>query len=96
MSGNIKDELAALMSCVKGVNATVPGLALIANAQAHSWMQQVAQAAIGCNSLIFSGLAAFVGLSVGDQTASFHARKKMSQETGTATAVAEIETILRV
>jgi sterol 3beta-glucosyltransferase len=40
LSGNIRDELAALVSNGKGVNATVSGLALIANAQAHSSMQR--------------------------------------------------------
>ena len=66
LSGNMKDELSALVSSGKGVNATAAGLARIANAQAHSWMQQIAQAAIGCDGLIVSGLAAFVGLSVGE------------------------------
>lgn len=66
LSGNIRAELVALVSSGKGVNATVTGLARIANANAHSWMQQIAQAAIGCDGLIVSGLAAFVGLSVGE------------------------------
>ncbi|RKE26235.1 UDP:flavonoid glycosyltransferase YjiC (YdhE family) [Paraburkholderia sp. BL23I1N1] len=66
LSGNIRDELGALVSSGKGVNATAAGLAQIANARTHSWMQQIAQAAIGCDGLIVSGLAAFVGLSVGE------------------------------
>jgi sterol 3beta-glucosyltransferase len=49
LSGNIKDELGALVSSGKGVNATAAALAHIANAQAHSWTAQTAQAAIGCN-----------------------------------------------
>ncbi|MFM0662278.1 glycosyltransferase [Paraburkholderia sediminicola] len=66
LSGNMRDELAVLVSSGKGVNATAAGLARIANAQAHSWMQQTAEAAAGCDGLIVSGLAAFVGLSVAE------------------------------
>ncbi|MFK4443425.1 sterol 3beta-glucosyltransferase [Caballeronia udeis] len=67
LSGNMRDELTALVSSGKGVNATAAGLARIANANAHSWMQQTVQAATGCDGLIVSGLAAFVGLSVAEQ-----------------------------
>ncbi|MFM0733367.1 glycosyltransferase [Paraburkholderia sediminicola] len=66
LSGNMRDELAALVTSGKGVNATAAGLARIANAQAHSWMQQTARAAVGCDGLIAAGLAAFVGLSVAE------------------------------
>ncbi|MFM0299662.1 glycosyltransferase [Paraburkholderia sediminicola] len=66
LSGNMRDELTVLVSSGKGVNATAAGLARIANAQAHSWMQQTAEAAAGCDGLIVSGLAAFVGLSVAE------------------------------
>lgn len=66
LSGNIRDELGDLVSSGKGVNATAAGLAHIANARTHSWMQQIAEAAIGCDGLIVSGLAAFVGLSVAE------------------------------
>jgi sterol 3beta-glucosyltransferase len=65
-SGNIKDEVGALVSSGKGVNATATALAHIANAQTRNWTEQVAQAAIGCDALIVSGLAAFVGLSVAE------------------------------
>lgn len=66
LSGNIRDELSTLMAGGKGVNATAASLASIANAKTRSWMQQTAEAAIGCDGLIVSGLAAFVGLSVAE------------------------------
>jgi UDP:flavonoid glycosyltransferase YjiC (YdhE family) len=54
------------MASSKGVNATAASLASIANARAHRWMQQTAEAARGCDGLIVSGLAAFLGLSVAE------------------------------
>jgi UDP:flavonoid glycosyltransferase YjiC (YdhE family) len=45
---------------------TVGALASIANANAEEWMRQVAAASTGCDAIIVSGLAAFVGLSVAE------------------------------
>lgn len=67
LSGDVKEDLKALVSEGKGVNATVAGLARIANAQAQSWMQQTAEAASDCDGIVVSGLAAFVGLSVAER-----------------------------
>ena len=66
LSGNIRGELGALLAAGKGVNATAAGLARIANAHAQSWTQQAVEAARGCDALLISGLASFVGLSVAE------------------------------
>lgn len=66
LSGNIRGELASLMSGGKGVNATAAGLARIPNAHAESWMRQAAETAQGCDALMVSGLISFVGLSVAE------------------------------
>lgn len=66
LSGDMQADLKALVSKGKGVNATVAALSSIANAQAESWMRQAAEAAAGCDGVIVSGLAAFVGLSVAE------------------------------
>ncbi|MGE0805204.1 MAG: glycosyltransferase [Burkholderiaceae bacterium] len=66
LSGRIRDELGVLVAGGQGIGATATGLARLANAQTQSWMRQAADAAHGCDALIVSGLAAFVGLSVGE------------------------------
>ncbi|HKT95259.1 MAG TPA: glycosyltransferase [Paraburkholderia sp.] len=72
LSGDIRAALmpgATLGSVVSGhtrFNATAKALASIANASTHAWMQEVADASAGCDAIIVSGLAAFVGLSVAE------------------------------
>lgn len=67
LSGNIQESLAGLLDQGKGINATLMALSAIANTQAESWMQQAAEAAAGCDGILVSGLAAFVGLSVAER-----------------------------
>jgi UDP:flavonoid glycosyltransferase YjiC (YdhE family) len=67
LSGNIREELASLMAGGKGIGATAAAMARIPNAHAESWMRQAAGAAGGCDALMVSGLAAFVGLSVAER-----------------------------
>jgi sterol 3beta-glucosyltransferase len=70
--GDIRKALmpgTALANTVKsqdGFTSTARALASIANANTESWMRQVAAASIGCDAIIVSGLAAFVGLSVAE------------------------------
>lgn len=72
LSGDIRAALmpgATLGSVVSGhtrFNATAKALASIANASTHAWMQEAADASAGCDAIIVSGLAAFVGLSVAE------------------------------
>ncbi|QBQ97304.1 glycosyltransferase [Paraburkholderia pallida] len=72
LSGDIRAALmpgATLGSVVSGkarFNATAKALASIANASTHAWMQETADASAGCDAIIVSGLAAFVGLSVAE------------------------------
>jgi sterol 3beta-glucosyltransferase len=72
LSGDIKKALMpgdALSSAVRrkgGVNSTARTLAKIANTHTAEWMREVVDATEGCDAIIVSGLAAFVGLSVAE------------------------------
>jgi sterol 3beta-glucosyltransferase len=72
LAGDIRKALvpgAALSNTVKrqdGFTSTASALASIANSNAEVWMRQIAAASIGCDAIIVSGLAAFVGLSVAE------------------------------
>ncbi|GMG90856.1 glycosyltransferase [Cupriavidus metallidurans] len=72
LSGDIRKALApgqALSNAVYrkgGFQDTSRALAAIANASTPAWMREVADASEGCDALIISGLAAFVGLSVAE------------------------------
>lgn len=64
LSGDMRKALAA--SRTSGFSSTAAALAEIANANTTAWMQEVSDASAGCNAIIASGLAAFVGLSVAE------------------------------
>jgi len=72
LAGDIRKAMmtgTALDGTVKrqdGFRNTASALASIANANTEAWMRQVAAASIGCDAIIVSGLAAFVGLSVAE------------------------------
>jgi sterol 3beta-glucosyltransferase len=72
LTGDIRNALApggALSRAVKresGFASTASALASIANANTEAWMREVAAAGKGCDAIIVSGLAAFVGLSVAE------------------------------
>lgn len=72
LSGDIRNALApgeALSGTVElkgGFNDTSKALASIANANTAAWTREVADASEGCDAIIVSGLAAFVGLSVAE------------------------------
>ncbi|MBR8430616.1 glycosyltransferase family 1 protein [Burkholderia cenocepacia] len=72
LSGDIRRAIApegALADAVRGrggFNDTSKALAAIANANTAAWMQEVADASAGCDALLVSGLASFVGLSVAE------------------------------
>ncbi len=72
LSGDIRGtlhETQALSELVRRGNRftdTARALALMANANAESWMQNVVATARGCDAIIASGLAAFVGWSAAE------------------------------
>jgi sterol 3beta-glucosyltransferase len=72
LSGDIKKALMlgeARSSAVRregGFNSTAKALANIANTHTAAWMREVVDATEGCDAIIVSGLAAFVGLSVAE------------------------------
>jgi sterol 3beta-glucosyltransferase len=62
-------ETQALSELVRRGNRftdTARALAIMANANAEAWMRDVVAAARGCDAIIASGLAAFVGLSAAE------------------------------
>jgi sterol 3beta-glucosyltransferase len=62
LAGDIRAALAA-----EGAMADISrNLARLANAHATRWLQQAVAAGRGCDAVIVSGLAAFVGLSAGE------------------------------
>ena len=73
LAGDIRQALMPgqiLSSAVQekgGFQQTAKALAAIANANTPSWMQTVLDASEGCDAIIVSGLAAFVGLSVAER-----------------------------
>lgn len=72
LSGDIRDAMkpgSVLSSAVRrkaSFNSASKALAWIANSHTAAWMREVMDAAAGCDVLITSGLAAFVGLSVAE------------------------------
>ncbi|WP_427183372.1 glycosyltransferase [Bordetella bronchialis] len=72
LSGDMRAALepgAVLSSAVArkaGFKRTAQALAWIANAHTRDWMREVKAASEGCDVLVFSGLAAFVGVSVAE------------------------------
>lgn len=72
LSGDIRkalvpgDALSTAVSRKGGFNSTVKALAEIANANTAAWMRELVDASEGCDAIIASGLAAFVGLSVAE------------------------------
>ncbi|MCA8300272.1 glycosyltransferase [Burkholderia seminalis] len=72
LSGEIRRAIApqgALADAVRGrggCHDTSKALAAIANANTAAWMREVADASDGCDALLVSGLASFVGLSVAE------------------------------
>ncbi len=72
LAGDIRGTLApeqAISGVLKeasGVTRTTRALAHIANANATSWLQTAVEAGRGCDALIVSGLAAFVGFSAAE------------------------------
>ncbi|OXI81097.1 UDP-glucose--sterol glucosyltransferase [Burkholderia sp. AU33423] len=72
LSGDIRRAIApdgALADAVRGrggFNDTSKALAAIANANTAAWMREIADASEGCDAILVSGLASFVGLSVAE------------------------------
>ncbi len=72
LSGDIRAAIAPdgpLSDAVRGrggFNDTSRALAAIANANTAAWMREVARASAGCDAILVSGLASFVGLSVAE------------------------------
>lgn len=72
LSGDIRRAIApdgALSDAVRGRGGftdTSKALAAIANANTPAWMREVADASAGCDAILVSGLASFVGLSVAE------------------------------
>ncbi len=72
LAGDIKgafgpnDSISGATQKAAKFNATEKALARIANANAESWLQQIVASAQGCDAIIASGLAAFVGLSAAE------------------------------
>ncbi|RKP44155.1 glycosyltransferase [Trinickia fusca] len=72
LSGDIRgalmpgEGLSTVVNQASGFNSTAKALAQIANTHAVAWMREVVDASEGCDAIIASGLAAFVGLSVAE------------------------------
>jgi UDP:flavonoid glycosyltransferase YjiC (YdhE family) len=72
LSGDIKgsvDPAAAISNVVgkdQGLNSMATALAGIANANAQAWLREIVAAAEGCDAIVPSALAAFVGLSAAE------------------------------
>jgi sterol 3beta-glucosyltransferase len=72
LSGDIKKALmpgegpSSAMRRRGGFNSTAKALANIVNTHTAAWMREVVDATEGCEAIIVSGLAAFVGLSVAE------------------------------
>lgn len=67
LEGDIHDEVVALVSRGNGVAAASTGLARMARQHVAGWMCQADAAADGCDAILTGGLAAFVGMSVGER-----------------------------
>ncbi|WP_303637243.1 glycosyltransferase [Stenotrophomonas tuberculopleuritidis] len=67
LEGDIHGEVVALVSRGNGVAAASTGLARMALQHVSGWMRQADAAAEGCDAILTGGLAAFVGMSVGER-----------------------------
>lgn len=67
LEGDIHDEVVALVSRGNGVAAASSRLARMALQHVSGWMRQADAAAEGCDAILTGGLAAFVGMSVGER-----------------------------
>lgn len=67
LEGDIHDDVVALVSRGNGVAAASTGLARMALQHVSGWMRQADAAAEGCDAILTGGLAAFVGMSVGER-----------------------------
>lgn len=65
LTGDIRQLFAEWSS--KGPNATAKALVQLTNANTHAWMAETLAAAEGCDAILTSGLAGFVGLSVAER-----------------------------
>ncbi|TFW28907.1 glycosyltransferase [Massilia horti] len=65
LTGDIRQLFAEWGS--QGPKATAKALVQLTNANTHAWMQETLAAAEGCDAILTSGLAAFVGLSVAER-----------------------------
>ena len=70
LEGDIHDEVVALVSRGNGVAAASSGLARMALQHVSGWMRQADAAAEGCDAILTGGLAAVVGMSVGERRGS--------------------------
>ena len=69
LPGDIRGAVRAAAALVRrggGFGDTAKLLARIANANTHAWLDATVAAARGCDGIILSGLAAFVGLSAAE------------------------------
>ncbi|MCA8476601.1 MULTISPECIES: glycosyltransferase [Burkholderia] len=66
LSGDIRGALSDAVLGQGGFRDTSKALAAIATANTAAWMHELAQASAGCDAIVVSGLAAFVGLSVAE------------------------------
>lgn len=70
LAGDIREALqpgrASKLFDKHGANRTAVELARIANENAEPWLRSTVQAGQGCDALIISGLAAFIGLSAAE------------------------------
>lgn len=65
LSGDIRALFAEWGS--QGPRSTAKAMVALVNAQVATWMREVLAAAEGCGAIVTSGLASFVGLSVGER-----------------------------
>jgi sterol 3beta-glucosyltransferase len=66
LAGDIRGTLSAGADRTGTANGTVSALMRLANANAEAWMRALMAAARGCDAILVSGLASFVGLSVAE------------------------------
>ena len=68
LSGDIRRALAPGHEVYRkgGFNSTAKALTQIVNDHTSAWMREVHDASVGCDAIVVSALASFVGLSVGE------------------------------
>lgn len=65
--GTLQPGIASVVAGKTNLNATAQALASIANDNTQAWMRETLDAAQGCDALLVSGLASFVGLSIAER-----------------------------